>query len=951
MNVIIPSHYTVCQYFVILLVLLGSNRLAAQSDTVSAVTSTDAEYLIREVFLGGGDCFEAYNFQLSGQYVQACVFVNGQASIGMGTGIILSNGNVEDISGPNTGFGLNDGGVSTGYGTVSMDEDLRILDSIAGDGEYDLFQDVVILEFDFVPTLDTISFEFVFASDEYCNFIFSSYIDLFGFFISGPGINGPYTNNGINIAVSPATQEDISARNINNFINAEYYINNIPPGVLPCSFNAVAAAPDLIAFDGFTVPLIAKAGVIPCETYHLRLVVADRGVDDKLDAAVFLRSNSFAAGLTSQITSEITSADLGNNTTLEGCGTGKLIFSRGDSVLTNPLVVKYDILASSTATPGLDFTGLPDSIILPAGVYSDTIELSFLSDNIPEGTEFFTVKLRNPCNCGESEQTIFIVDPPPLNVQITGPNEVCAGSGLQLNAVPISGVGTITYQWPNGDIDTQFNFLPAASDTYALIVSDDCNQRDTISYFVEYIDPVAQLSGDLILCDGRPDESLRLVLSGADSYNFNLINGSTNTPFSNIMTDTLWIPVSGNGVYALTGFTGDGCVGDANGFASSFVVQINTQTTVENVDCNGNSTGIISLLPQNGSGSYGYVWSHDTGLAAAAAMGLPADDYQITITDSNGCTDTVSVQLTEPVLLTAAIDTLVLTANCLEAGSLSAQALGGTAPYSFSWSNGMQNAMNPNLPAGDYLLTVTDANDCMLQLATSILADSLLPDIQLQALDSLDCLTSTITLQAVVADAGTQPVYNWTNSAGNMLPTVMPTQLAVTVPDTYTLSVANPENGCSQMASISVVDYTNIPGVGITGVADINCQQTAVSLAITGLDADWESVWFDEAGSIVANNIPTYTATSAGQYHVLVTDPSNGCSARDTVVINAFIDPPSIQLVQLPDTIDCITNTVTINTQLSGNGSYTYNWMGTTVAFWEVVTSRRWSLSWVVFTP
>ena len=169
--------------------------------------------------------------------------------------------------------------------TVDYDADLTLLEPTATN-------DLCKLEFDLIPSCDTLEIQYVFASEEYLNYVCSNFNDAFGFFISGPGINGTFSNNGVNMATVPGTGDYVGINTINNGgpmagspcttvlgdqcpCNSAFYIDNGEgdncPGPAHCTDSTI------IRYDGMTVPMLAKVGVVPCETYHLKLVIADAG--------------------------------------------------------------------------------------------------------------------------------------------------------------------------------------------------------------------------------------------------------------------------------------------------------------------------------------------------------------------------------------------------------------------------------------------------------------------------------------------------------------------------------------------------------------------------------------------------------------------------------------------------------------------------------------------------
>lgn len=163
----------------------------------------------------GGNCFDVTNITSSGPNLSRGTFSNGTASIGINTGVVLCTGNVNVVTGPNNANNASGNTAGQGFNTNSPnDADLATL--TAGD-QYDVSK----IEFDFKPTSATVQFDFVFGSDEYCEYVNSNFNDVFGFFISGPGITGTQ-----NIALIPSTTTPVTINSVNHLSNTAYYVNN-----------------------------------------------------------------------------------------------------------------------------------------------------------------------------------------------------------------------------------------------------------------------------------------------------------------------------------------------------------------------------------------------------------------------------------------------------------------------------------------------------------------------------------------------------------------------------------------------------------------------------------------------------------------------------------------------------------------------------------------------------
>ena len=168
-------------------------------------------YLINDVLMSSNSGNAAQNITLTNGTSAQIGYFNGTASnIGIDEGVILSTHGIGEATPQNDG--------NQGEGIHATDPDLHyILTQISNSNQPQ--RNTIVYEFDFVAGGDEIEFEYVFASDEYSNYTCSQFNDVFGFFISGPGINGPYSNNGKNIALIP------NPSNPNTFTNTPVMIN------------------------------------------------------------------------------------------------------------------------------------------------------------------------------------------------------------------------------------------------------------------------------------------------------------------------------------------------------------------------------------------------------------------------------------------------------------------------------------------------------------------------------------------------------------------------------------------------------------------------------------------------------------------------------------------------------------------------------------------------------
>jgi len=193
---------------------------------------------------------------------QAYGHFNGSSELSITNGVVISTGNVNDLGTANTNTAT-----STSF-SLSGDSDLT---NLAGISTYD----ACIMEFDCIPTGDTLEFNFAFGSEEYPEFVGSSFNDVFAILISGPGITGEF-----NAAALPGGTIPVATNNVNAVSNSNYFYDNENP------------AGQFISFDGFTLNLTAFAVVVPFATYHFKIALADAG-DGIYDSGVFLEAFSF----------------------------------------------------------------------------------------------------------------------------------------------------------------------------------------------------------------------------------------------------------------------------------------------------------------------------------------------------------------------------------------------------------------------------------------------------------------------------------------------------------------------------------------------------------------------------------------------------------------------------------------------------------------------------------
>lgn len=417
--------------------------------------------------------------------------------------------------------------------------------------------------------------------------------------------------------------------------------------------------------------------------------------------------------------------------------------------------------------------------------------------------------------------------------------------------------------------------------------------------------PSATTSTSPVTCFGGNNGMVTVTPDGLNPpYTFKL-GAQTNSTgiFQNL--------AAGNYVVTVTDATG--CSAGFSFIISSPSQCIATTTILQNVSCFGGTNGSASVTASGGVPPYNYLWSDPTGQTSPTAANLSAGTYTVTVTDANGCSATATATVTQPTdLVLSALGSL---AKCFgePSGSATASATGGVSPYNFLWSNGVSGTQNPNLLAGNYFVTVTDANGCAETAFVSIGQPP-----QLTATTSsiqTNCFSSADGSATVTPGGGTPSyTYKWSDPLGQTTATA-----SNLTAGTYTVTVTD-SKGCSltQTASVTSPPALNV-SLSNTNALCYGGFGTATATA-TGGTLPYTFKWSDPAGQIT----PTANNLLAGNYSVTVTD-QNGCTFVGSTTI---FQPEAISLNAVVQNVTCFGSADGQITVQAGGGftPYAYVW-------------------------
>jgi hypothetical protein len=369
-----------------------------------------------------------------------------------------------------------------------------------------------------------------------------------------------------------------------------------------------------------------------------------------------------------------------------------------------------------------------------------------------------------------------------------------------------------------------------------------------------------------------------------------------------------WAPSGGNAATAsgLAAGTYTVTVTDANSATTTQTFNITQPTAIvamassTNIACNGGNTGTATAAVTGGTPSYNYLWSN--GGTSATINNLTAGVYTYTVTDTQGCTSSQSVTVTQPTALAVTTMQTNVTCNGGNNGDAMVMVSGGTPNYQYSWMpSGGNAATASNLSVGTYTCTITDANGCTATQTVSITEP--LPLVASATSTAILCSgdSSTIT---VSASGGTGPY------AG--------TGVFVVAAGVHIYNISD-ANGCNTTLFDTITSPDPISVNVVT--TDVSCNggtDGAINLTVGGGTPGYTFVWSNSATTEDLTNLP------AGSYTGMVTD-ANGCMDSGTVVINQPLALVATTTTTNPTT--CGGTDGAINASITGGTpAYSYAW-------------------------
>ena len=509
----------------------------------------------------------------------------------------------------------------------------------------------------------------------------------------------------------------------------------------------------------------------------------------------------------------------------------------------------------------------------------------------------YTVTATDANNCTQTEST-SVTQPNAINLTTMSTNVICNGDNNGTASVSGSGGGGgFSYAWSNGMSGETIANLGGGTYTVTATDATNCSEVQTVDVMEPNVIIVNILSTN-ISCNGANDASaIAMGNGGTGGFTYIWSNGMSGQTISNLSA----------GTYIATAT-------DANNCTQTQIVSFTEPSAISvtifpiNITCNGASNGSASAVGNGGAAGFTYTWSN--GMNGQMISNLSAGTYTATATDANNCTQTESVNISEPSPVVVNISQNNILCNGENNGSANAIGNGGTGNITYNWSNGMNGANITDLAVGTYTVTATDVNSCTQTESVTISEPS--PIVVNISQNNILCNGGNNGSATVNGNGGTGNLsYSWSNGMSGET-------ISNLDPGTYTVTTTD-ANNCTLIESVTITE----PNLIVVSISQTNVlcngedsgSATADGNGGTGnLTYSWSN---GMSGETIANLAP-------GTYTVTTTD-GNNCTLIESVTI---FESSLITLNVFSNEISC-NNENDGSVTASGNGGagfFSYSW-------------------------
>lgn len=583
-----------------------------------------------------------------------------------------------------------------------------------------------------------------------------------------------------------------------------------------------------------------------------------------------------------------------------------------NNTYTQQVIVTY---ANAPATGSLNVNGQT----FPITTSPQTVTLTGLTANgaLVNVTAFFTAQTA----CTFTLNNVFTAAAScacvPMTLTASTTPVLCSQAGA-IDLTVSGGTGAYSYSWsPGGAITQDISGLTSGSYTVTVTDAQLCTATLPVTVANNSYNLGVSVNTTPVSNCSAPNGTASAVVTGSTgalTYAWTPSTFGSSATISNVPS----------GSYSVIVTDANGCTGTGSGAVSNSSGVNASVNNLVNVTCNGGMNGTIGLTATGGTAPITYTWSDQNFPSAIATRtNLMAGPYTITVADAAGCSVVLGpITLTQPSALVVALaNSSNATCNTVNNGSIDMNVSGGTAPYSYSWTNSASSSQDlSGLGAGTYQLTVTDANSCpsVQGPAVSITQPSALSvSVNAGSVNNVSCNGGSNGSFTAVAAGGTAPYTYTVGTITNV--TGIFTGLTAS---NYTVSVSD-ANSCPVAVASQAITQPAALTVSSAGVTPVSCSDVAdgsIDMNVSGGTAPYSYSW---------TNTPATTedlsGLAAGSYTLTVTD-ANGCSGASTPVVVADAVAISTTISATPASSNTSADGTASVVATGGAGNFTYSW-------------------------
>lgn len=905
------------------------------SQTISLVDNQTASTLANT--LAGKGIQVAGGFTLNCSTVANGTFVNvnpsPNLSLAIDSGIVLCTGRVLTIAG-DTGINADrfrNASRSNGINT----SDAQIA-TVAGASAVQ--RDLCFLQFNFIPRGDSAFIDYVFASEDYPEYVCLPQFDAFGIFVQAPGdtfknySKVPGTNINVSVNSINDTSKQTGATNYNTYCKG---LGGGAPFIQHYTTNLIN---NHVVYDGMTKVLRARIPVQPNLTHTMKIAIADI-LDSLFDSGIFFKKSSFNSPPLLELT-EKKGTNGSNKDSLfliEGCNPGIVSFSR--STISAPITVNVNFSGTAAAA---DYSAT-SSFTIPTGSSTFNYNVSALTDALKENVESLRLIFSVP-SINYSDTVNYFIKDFARGITINNnkrDTSLCVGQTINLNYsrtdTSFSVVWTpATNLSCTNCLTTNYNYIApnvaSTQNVFLRISSIGCPTADSLLTIAVNPKPVISLNPSFSICI-NDSVQINPTVNPVQAYTYLW------TPSVGLSSTSILLPFAkpnATQAYKFLVTSSAGCRDSAN-------TTVNISTIRNEIDsmritaasCGANNGSIRLFAKTSSPNNPPYTYSINGGTSFGSGNifnGLAAGLYNIAIRNGSNCRFDTTLTVTAGTNPPSATFAITNTSCGLTNGSARIITRTGIAPVTFQWKLGATvistDTFINNRAAGSYILTVNDGAGCSINYPINILGSS--PANFSFSKTDQTCGNNNGSVTANATSGASPFTYLWSQSG------ITPTISSLTG-GWYKLTFSD-NNGCTKIDSIQVQSFPAISKnkSGTNALCGAS-NGTATAIITSGGTLPFIYSW---SNGIVTSPISSTTYTinslSGGNYKFTIQD-SKGCTAIDSVLVTSS---PAVNISISRVNATCGVNNGTINVSiLSGTPTCSYLWND------AVTTQNRTSLA------